>query len=126
MIGKSEKIALTILASFALALCLRAQSVADITDALSKVDEPPVPVKTVAPEYPADLRRNNVGGVASILMVIDEKGEVLAAEVTKVSRDEFKQPALDAVRKWKFKPAETAGKAVKVKVTIPIRFSLAD
>lgn len=124
MIGKNRKVIFASLSCLVLALCVRAQSVADITDITPKVDDPPVPVKTVAPDYPPDMRRDKISGAASILVVIGEKGDVIAAEVNKASRDEFREPALEAVKKWKFKPAELAGKAVKVRVNIPVRFSV--
>ncbi len=109
----------------ALALCgsAFALSVADITDVTPKVDENPVPVKTPPPDYPADLRKDGVSGVAVVTMVIDENGDVLAAESNKATNEGFKEPAVAAVKKWKFNPAKVAGKPCKVKVAIPIRFA---
>ena len=114
----------TLLCSFALAASARALTVAEITDVSPTVDEAPAPLRTFAPDYPAALRDAKVNGVVSVVLVVDETGEVLAAEVSKSSHDDFRGPALDAIRRWKFKPAKLAGKAVKVKVTIPVRFSV--
>ena len=114
----------TLLCSFALAASARALTVAEITDISPKVDEAPAPLRTFAPDYPAALRDAKINGVVSVVLVVDETGEVLAAEVSKSSHDDFRGPALDAIRRWKFKPAKLAGKAVKVKVTIPVRFSV--
>jgi TonB family protein len=100
-----------------------AQSVAEVKDALTKVDEAPVPIRTVAPQYPAELRNAQVAGLVSVLVVIDESGNVVASEVTKASRDEFKQPSLDAIQAWKFKPAKVAGHNVKVRLTVPVKFT---
>ena len=113
----------TLLSSFALAVSASALTVAEITDVSPKVDEAPAPLRTFAPDYPTALRDAKVNGVVSVVLVVDETGEVLAAEVSKSSHDDFKGPALDAIRRWKFKPAKLDGKAVKVKVTIPVRFS---
>jgi protein TonB len=109
--------------SFALAASASALTVAEITDVSPKVDEAPAPVRTVAPDYPLSLREARVNGVVSVVLVVDESGDVLAAEVAKSTHDDFTSPALSAIRRWKFKPAKVAGKAVKVKVTIPVRFS---
>ena len=106
-----------------LTLSAHALSVADFTDVMPKVDEAPVPVKTHAPVYPQDLRREGVAGMVSIVIVISETGDVLAAEVGKSTNSKFDQAALDAVKTWKFKPAKLADKAVKVRVTVPVRFS---
>lgn len=92
----------------------------------TKVDVNPVPVKTPPPDYPENMKRQGVSGVVAVSIVIDEKGAVLNASVAKSSQSEFEAPALEAVKKWKFKPAQKDGAPVKMKVTIPIRFNLED
>lgn len=92
----------------------------------TKVDENPAPTKTVNPSYPATLKTEGVTGLVAVQIVIDEKGEVIDAKATKSSHPDFEKPALEAVKKWKFKPAKVAGKEVKVRVTIPFRFNLED
>lgn len=92
----------------------------------TKVDENPAPTKTVKPNYPASLKSEGVSGLVAVQIVIDEKGEVVDAKATKSSHPDFEKPALDAIKKWKFKPAKKDGKEVKVRVTIPFRFNLED
>lgn len=104
-----------LLAGAFLALPLRAQSV-----------EPPVPVRTVAPKYPNELRRDGTSGLVTVKVLIDEKGNVAEAEVEKSSNEAFKAPAVEAVRKWKFKPGKRDGEAVALRVSIPIQFSVSD
>ena len=84
--------------------------------------EPPVPVRTVAPEYPDELRRDGVSGLVMVKCTIDEQGNVTAAEVEKSSNNAFEKPAIAAVKKWKFKPARQDGNAITIKVSIPIKF----
>ena len=84
--------------------------------------EPPVPVRTVSPEYPEALRREKISGVVTVKCHIDENGNVTATEVEKSSNAAFEEPAVNAVRKWKFKPARQDGNPVAIKVSIPIRF----
>lgn len=86
--------------------------------------EPPVPVRTVAPEYPSEMKRNGIPGVVTISCLIDEQGNVQDAKVQKSSDGIFEQPALDALKKWKFKPAKLEGNPVAAKVSIPIKFSI--
>jgi len=86
-------------------------------------DEQPVPVKAVAPEYPAEMKRDNVSGVVMLKLVIDENGDVLEKSVAKSTRAEFEAPALAAVGKWKFKPARRAGEPVRATITLPIKFT---
>jgi periplasmic protein TonB len=92
----------------------------------TKVDVNPVPVKTPPPEYPEAMKRQGVSGVVAVSIVIDEKGAVISTAVAKSSQSEFETPALEAVKRWKFKPAQKDGVPVKMKVTVPIRFNLED
>ncbi|MFT3868562.1 MAG: energy transducer TonB [Nibricoccus sp.] len=92
----------------------------------TKVDVNPVPVKTPPPDYPDAMKRQGVSGVVAVSIVIDEKGSVVSTTVAKSSQPEFETPAMEAVKKWKFKPAQKDGVPVKMKVTVPIRFNLED
>jgi protein TonB len=84
--------------------------------------EPPVPVRTVAPDYPDELRREGVSGLVMIKCSIDAQGNVTETEVEKSSNAAFEKPAIAAVKKWKFKPAKQDGAPVAIKVSIPIKF----
>ena len=84
--------------------------------------EPPVPVRTVAPEVPSSFSRSGSVGLVTVKFVVDEKGNVQDPTVVKSSHAELEEPALAAIRKWRFKPATKDGTAVSVHVTIPIKF----
>lgn len=90
----------------------------------SKFDEPPMPTKTVPPVYPAELRRDRVAGMVTMSITVDEKGMVSNPVVKKSTREEFEQPAIDAVSKWKFEPAKKDGKPVSVQVVVPVKFTV--
>jgi protein TonB len=90
--------------------------------AFAQKSEPPVPVRTVAPEYPQELRRDGVSGLVMVKCTIDEQGNVVDPQVEKSSNPAFEKPAVDALKKWKFKPAKQDGAAVAIKVSIPIKF----
>lgn len=85
--------------------------------------EPPVPVRTVSPKYPPDLKHDGVSGVVTINCTIDEKGNVTEPKVLKSTNEAFSQPALEALAKWKFKPAKKGGEVISIKITIPIQFT---
>ncbi len=89
----------------------------------TKVDENPLPLKTPPPDYPVELRRQGISGLVAVVIVIDEDGKVIEAEVSKSSDPGFEESALAAVRKWRFKPAKVEGAAVKVRVTLPMKFN---
>jgi protein TonB len=104
-----------------LGLCLLALPILRADDT-----EPPVPVRTVPPEYPGALKRSGVSGIVTVNCLIDEKGDVQEITLEKASEDAFIQPALEAVRKWKFKPAKKGGVAVAIRVSIPVRFRITE
>ena len=58
----------------------------------------------------------------TVKCTIDEKGNVTEPEVEKSSNAAFEKPAIAALKKWKFKPAEVDGAPVASKVSIPIKF----
>lgn len=86
-------------------------------------DEMPVPVKSVAPTYPVEMRREGASGIVTLQIVIDETGNVVERTVMKSTRSEFEPAALQAVQQWKFKPAKKAGVAVRAKIAVPIKFN---
>lgn len=88
--------------------------------------EAPVPVRMVAPKFPTEMRKEGTGGLVTVKCTIDEKGNVTEPQVEKASHDAFVQPALEALRKWKFKPAKRGGTPVALRVSIPIQFSISD
>lgn len=84
--------------------------------------EPPVPVRMVAPDYPEKLKQDGIMGLVVVNCTVDVQGNVVGPAVEKSSNAGFDQPALDAVKKWKFKPAQQDGKPIAKKVSIPIKF----
>lgn len=88
--------------------------------------EAPVPVRMVPPKYPTDMRREGTSGIVTIKCTIDEKGNVTEPIVEKATNEAFVQPALEALRKWKFKPAKKGGQPIALRVSIPIQFSMND
>jgi len=82
-----------------------------------------VPIRTVAPFYPNQLKDAGVSGLVVLRVVVDEHGNVTEPTVEKSTNPAFNQAAIEAVSKWRFKPATHAGKPVSAKVALPIKFS---
>ena len=89
----------------------------------SKYDEPPMPSKTFPAAYPSSLRSEGINGMVTISILVDEKGNVQEAVVKKSTRPEFEQPAIEAIKKWKFEPAKKDGKPIAMSVLIPLKFT---
>lgn len=95
-----------------------------VSRAVDEKSEPPVPVRTVAPEIPQNFARAGGSGLVTVSFLVDEKGQVQDAAVEKSSNPELNEPAVKAIRKWRFKPARKDGAAVAMRVSIPIKFDV--
>lgn len=89
------------------------------------VDERPSVVRRVEPRYPEQARRRREEGKVLVRLVVDAQGRptectVLASEPAGT----FDAAALEAVRRFRFRPGKLAGGAVATVVHIPFAFSL--
>ena len=83
----------------------------------------PKSIKSVAPVYPEEARKNGIQGVVILEAKADESGRVIDIMVLK-SVPELDQAALDAVRQWVYEPLVIEGKAKKVVFTVTVKFAL--
>jgi protein TonB len=86
-------------------------------------DEAPQVIRQVKPVYPDMARQSETEGVVVLLVGVDEFGNVIEASVAQ-SVPGLDQAAIDAVMKWKFKPAKQRDVPVPVRISVPIRFTL--
>jgi protein TonB len=96
-------------------------------------DEPPVPIGGYEAirknlKYPEIARKAGVQGLVVVGVLIDENGNSVKTQVLKESgmKVGFEEAAQAAVMMMKWKPAKQRDKAVKVWVSIPVRFSLTE
>jgi TonB family protein len=82
---------------------------------------PPRVVKQVNPHYNTDHGVRAVGSVL-IALVVTSKGLPKDPHVVKGLDKELDQSAVDAVKDWRFAPAQKNGKAVAVRVSVQIQF----
>ena len=69
----------------------------------------PEPIDRVTPEYPKIARRRHIEGVVRVVAMVNPEGRV--ESVQPVSGPEpLKEPALDAVKQWRFRPLHRNGK----------------
>lgn len=83
----------------------------------------PVPISVPKPEYPTALRGPAGNGRVRVKLTVDERGQVIAAEILSGMRDEFNQAALAAARRARFEPGTHCGNPVVASFTIAMRFS---
>ena len=89
---------------------------------MSELDQKPRVVHQVDPTYPPSMRGRRLEGVVVVIFVVDATGKVGDARVEKASAPAFEQPAVDAVKRWRFEPGVRAGKRVPSKMRVSIRF----
>lgn len=89
---------------------------------LGEIDQDPRAIYKASPLYPGEMRGKKIEGVVSVICVIDANGKVTNPRVEKSTHPSFDQPALDAVKQWKFEPALKGGQRVNCKMRIPLRF----
>lgn len=84
----------------------------------------PVPIFTPEAEYSDEARRNRFQGSELLRILIDEKGNVIDAEVLRPLGMGLDENAKKAVMTWRFKPSLLAGKPVKYQQTVAMDFNI--
>lgn len=81
----------------------------------------------VDPILPALARWARIQATVLVQVLIDEQGTVVRATALKSSHPDlgFEAAAVEAVRQWRYTPATTDGKPVKVFFTVTVEFDLA-
>ena len=94
--------------------------------ALKSVDRPPRLRLPIPPVYPREMLSTGIKGYADVEFIVAPNGRVAWASVTKSSHPAFEAPALEAVLKWHFLPAQKSGRAITMKVRQRLDFSPAE
>lgn len=85
----------------------------------------PVPLNTVEAEFSDEARRAKYQGVCLISLIVDAQGNPQNPRVIRALGMGLDEKALEAVRKYKFKPAMKDGKTpVPVMITVEVNFRL--
>ena len=85
---------------------------------------PPVTVKRVEPIYPDVARKARIEGMVILETIIDRNGNVTDVRVLKGLPLGIDQSAIDAVKRWKFKPGTLNGQPIPVIFTLTVNFTL--
>lgn len=92
---------------------------------LNEVDQEPKIIRMIQPRYPFDAKQKGINGKVLLRFVVSADGTVVEPHVVKSEPENvFDQAALDAVIKYKFRPAKKGGKAVDCIVKLPISFDV--
>ena len=84
----------------------------------------PILVTRVKPDYTRAAQMAGLEGDVVLEAVIDERGRVTDLQVLRGLDPGLDQAAVDAVRRWRFKPSLRNGKPVKVFYILTVHFRL--
>ena len=84
------------------------------------VEEPKL-VASVMPVYPQAVKNSGIQGDVVIETTIDKDGNVAGMRVIS-GPAVLRQPALDALRKWKYEPSKLDGQPISVQLMVTIKF----
>lgn len=83
----------------------------------------PQPISTPAPKYPAQALRRGEHGTVTVSARIGPDGVPASVEVARSSGSRvLDRAAVDAVRRWRFRPALADGRPTSGQVQVPISF----
>lgn len=84
----------------------------------------PQPIESPAPSYPREALRNGDSGTVLLRVHVGADGVPYAVDLVRSSRSRLlDRAATDAVRRWRFRPAQRDGQAVPGEVLVPIAFN---
>jgi len=76
------------------------------------------------PEYPWSVQRRGIQGTIVLAVAINRSGGADKVKVVQPLDPDLDQPAVDAVKRWRFAPAEKNGEAVPFQTLVEVSFSL--
>jgi TonB family protein len=89
------------------------------------VEVVPEAIERQPPKYPDKARAAGAGGTVIVQALIGKDGEVRRTAIAE-SIPLLDQAAVQAVERWRFRPAMSNGEPVAVWVAVPVKFTLQD
>jgi TonB family protein len=89
------------------------------------LDIPPKKLKSLAPEYPYDARKESWEGIVKIRLTISSDGTICDTTIlTGSGRSDADSSVLKATAQWVYEPGVKDGDPVKTEVVTTVRFAL--
>ena len=81
-------------------------------------------LKRVNPVYSKELREQRVQGMVTLYARISKDGDVIDVKLIS-GQPALAQPAIDAVKQWKYKPYLLNGEPIEMETQVLVNFTLA-
>ena len=78
-------------------------------------------IHKVTPEYPDEAKRVGASGDVTVVIRIDQQGNVVSAAMIK-GNPVLADAAIDAVKQWKYKPYLLNGAPIEIETTAVVVF----
>jgi periplasmic protein TonB len=85
---------------------------------------PPVAVHVPDPAYSVEAREAGYQGTVVLTVIVGTDGQVLNPRVVRALGKDLDEKAIDAVKRWRFKPATFCGTPTPVEINVEITFKL--
>lgn len=101
-------------------------SIFEATEQLPQLLDPREAQRILERVYPGTLRDAGVTGHTTVLLVIDRNGAVQPGSVfvQETSHEAFRDAAVRAAERFRFRPARVSGQPVAVRISIPIEWTI--
>jgi len=83
-----------------------------------------IPIARISPQYPQQAALNGIEGFVRFSITVAPDGSVINASISEASHPMFRQPALRAVYRWKFRPKVVDGQPVQTEGFYKMDFEL--
>lgn len=84
----------------------------------------PMILSKTEPEYSEEARKAKYQGTVVLMIIVDDKGMPQNIRVVRPLGLGLDEKAIEAVQKWRFRPALKDGRPVKVEATVEVNFRL--
>jgi protein TonB len=84
----------------------------------------PQPITTPDPDYTEEARKSKTQGTCVLAMIVDAEGKPRDIRVVRGLGFGLDAKAIDAVKQWRFQPAQKDGHAVNVQINVEVAFKL--
>jgi len=85
---------------------------------------PPRPTFSPPPEYSSKARKAHYQGVCTLSVIVETNGHTSDIRVLNALGMGLDEKAIEAMKRWKFKPAMQDGKPVPVQIAIEVVFHI--